>query len=151
MTRETIKPEVGQVWEYKTDDKHKINIIREYTAHPMDGKFRSKEECRGYDCVYILKGKIETAYFLFEELIEYYTYIGKAKGSISDLFKIKRPKNMERMKGGKRWCSRCKTYKDLDCFFKDSRRKDGISNTCRECNRKLVKEGRLRRKLIRSK
>lgn len=87
MSKDT--PEVGDVWEYKTDDKHKIHIVKEYKCYPLDGVFRSEEDCRRYDCVHRCntRKEIETGSYLKEELIKYYTYLGKSKANIDDLFK----------------------------------------------------------------
>lgn len=90
MSKDT--PEVGDVWEYKTDDKHKIHIVKEYKCYPLDGVFRSEEDCRRYECVHCcnIRKEIETGSYLKEELIEYYTYLGKSKANIDDLFKTEK-------------------------------------------------------------
>ena len=77
-------PEVGDVWVYKKDYKHKMSIIREYEVYQLN----KNRACKSYDCIYILNNEIKNAKFLFDDLIEYYIYIGKAKGSINDLFEV---------------------------------------------------------------
>ena len=82
-------PEVGDVWEYKTDDKHKIHIVSKHKCYPLDGKFRSIDECQIFECVHRCNSRkeLETSNYLYEDIIEYYTYLGKSKANIDDLFK----------------------------------------------------------------
>ena len=124
-------PEVGDVWQLETE----ICLIYRITT------LSDKTKCILYlykvgDGV-ILQDAQREDYF-----IKHFTYLGKSVVDVSKLFKVKRVINKERMKDGKRWCTRCKTYKDLDCFYINRHRKDGISSTCRECN---IKQANARR------
>lgn len=130
---ESKTPEVGEIWKRKGSARRYVHIT-------------SIGEILLY--VYFLESDLTKDYHNIEIFLENYEYIDKAKGSIDDLFKIKRTINKERMKDGKRWCTRCKTYKDLDCFYIDRRRKDGISGICRECNRTQAKAARLKRSTL---
>ena len=87
MSKDT--PEIGDIWEYKTDDKHKIHIVSKYKCYPLDGKFRSIDECQNFECVHRCNSRkeLETSNYLYEDIIEYYTYLGKSKANIDDLFK----------------------------------------------------------------
>lgn len=67
---EPIKPEVGQVWKYKLNN-HRIFI------YDVSKNF-----------VFCLYKDLDTNFFDKEVFMKYYTYIGKAKGSISDLFEV---------------------------------------------------------------
>ncbi len=73
MSKDT--PEVGDVWQYKTDDKHKIHIVSKHRCYPLDGKFRSIDECQNFECVHRCNSRkeLETSNYLFEDIIEYYT------------------------------------------------------------------------------
>lgn len=127
-------PEVGDVWERK-GNKYFIRDILCF-SHPQIC-FIDEDLTKDGEPLHIF--------------LNNWKYIGKAKGSLQDLFEVKRPVNKDRMKDGKRWCYKCQTYKDLDCFYVDRSIKDGISNTCRECNNKRAKERRLMKKITGTK
>lgn len=69
------KPEVGDVWKKKKADRiiH-IYFIEEWAVN----------------AVYKQKNDVIPTQIFIERLKEDYTYIGKAKGSISDLFEVEK-------------------------------------------------------------
>lgn len=70
-----VKPEVGDVWMYKhTNIQYHIYCIFE------------DKLIRGFN---VDTGRMDAFCLPVEDFIKLYTYIGKAKGSISDLFEIK--------------------------------------------------------------
>lgn len=73
----TIKPEVGQVWKCGTNI---YNIVHVWKL--SDGKLAAQYLCQTKDGTCLFDSSRE------EWLNKYYTYIGKAKGSISDLFEV---------------------------------------------------------------
>lgn len=131
---ESKTPEVGDVWQLETE----ICLIYRITT------LSDKTKCIHY--LYKVGYVILQDAYREDFFIKHCTYLGKSVVDVSKLFKVKRAINKERMKDEKRWCTRCKTYKDLDCFYIDRHRKDGISSTCRECNKKQAKARRSKRR-----
>lgn len=48
---------------------------------------------------------------------------------------------------GMQWCSKCKQYHPESNFFKDKYTPSGFARVCKECDRKRVKEYRLKKRL----